>query len=148
MPVSPAYAEGLTEDVVDVYAAAELRLLERIGKSLAEGFDAPAWAERKLLEVQLLSASMAGILDTASGEASEALARDLAQAYNRGKAGAQADLAELVVRGVQGISTGSSGVPAIRRLVGETVDQLRSTHTAVLRTVADEYRAAVRITTR
>jgi hypothetical protein len=40
--------EPLAERTRDLYADAELRLLGIIARQLADGLDAPGWAERKL----------------------------------------------------------------------------------------------------
>ena len=56
MPVSPSLAEDLAAGVVEHYTEAERVLLAAIAVALAKGFDGPMWAERKLLEVQLIQA--------------------------------------------------------------------------------------------
>ena len=144
MPASPALADGLADELVDIYAEAEQLMLERISRSLAAGIEAPGWAEVKLLEIQLLQASLNGAMRDTTAKSSEALASTLARAYNRGQAGAHADLAELVRRGIGGAQAQTSGLRAITALVGETTGQLRTVEQRVLRAVPDAYRAIVR----
>lgn len=48
MAIHPGMVEPLAERTRDLYAAAELRLLGIIARQLADGLDAPGWAERKL----------------------------------------------------------------------------------------------------
>jgi len=143
MAVSPSYAEGLANPVVAVYADAERYLLQRIGEALARGIDAPRWAEEQLLQYQLLQAQLDGYLSTADAAAQQQLAVALGTAYNRGQAGAETDLAELVRRGITGYRAQLTGLPAIERLVNETAGKLDSLHSNVLRAVGDQFRDIV-----
>ncbi len=145
MAVSPAFSEGLTQPILALYAEAERIMLERIGRALAAGLDAPDWAERKLLELQLIVARIRGDLDDLSQQTPQAIAEALGKAYNRGQAGAITDLQGLHAA-IVGAESQISGLPAIERLLGETVENVLGTHARVLRAVPDIYREVVRET--
>lgn len=140
MPVHPGYAESLAGPILDLYADAEQRLLERIAKALAAEIDAPDWAERKLIQIQLLQAQASGMLRDLSGKSSEAIAEAILKAYNRGTALAVADLAKLLDAGPAGLPP---GLPAVERLVAEAVSGVSATHGRILRTVDDVFRTVV-----
>lgn len=140
MAVSPAYAEGLSRDVAKLYADAELYLLQMIARHLEAGIDTPSWAERKLLEVQLMSAQARRHLGTLDAQAAQKLAVALVKAYNRGQAGAVADLIAAQIA----VDAAEAGLPAVQALLHETVQTVTGTHTAVLRTVTDIYRNVIR----
>ncbi|MGW3690284.1 hypothetical protein [Streptomyces sp. NPDC005125] len=52
MPIHPGMVEDLAAGTRDLYEQAEQRLLGIIARQLADGLDAPGWAERKLSAVQ------------------------------------------------------------------------------------------------
>jgi hypothetical protein len=124
MPVSPALAESLAADVVEMYAEAERALLARIAKSLAKGLDAPGWAEKKLAEVQFLRHQTEKLVADLGDRAAAQVAVSLAEAYNRGGASAAADLAALLKVGLEEASAPILGLPSVERLVAETMRSL------------------------
>ena len=146
MAVSPAYAEGLAEPILALYSDAEQAMLERIGRALAQGIEAPEWAERKLIELQLIMARIRGDLDQLSGRSAEEIALALTKAYNRGQAGAVIDLTELVNVALTGGPDQLTRFPAVEALLGETVDSVQAAHARVLRAVPDIYRRVVQET--
>lgn len=141
MSISPALAEELAGPVVEVYAEAERLLLNRIGASLAQGLDAPGWAERKLLEVQLLQRHAAADLVAANATGTATAAANIARAWNRGAAGAEHDIARAVLGGLRVAVPTQASLEAI---TGELVTSLRAVEQRVLRAVPDVYREVIR----
>lgn len=139
MPVSPAYVEALAAGVSAHYAEAERGLLEKIGRALANGIDAPEWAELVLLQVQLVRREAEGLLSQAGQRVAGDLAVALSTAYNRGAAGATVDLAELLKERVPPLTS----VPAIEALVTDTLATVTATHPRILRVVGDVFRSVV-----
>ena len=54
MPIHPGMVEDLSAGVAALYADAEARLLAIVARQLADGFEAPGWATRKLADIQPL----------------------------------------------------------------------------------------------
>lgn len=142
MPISPEYAENLAAPIAALYADAERILLERIAKALAAEMDAPDWAERKLIQLQLLQAQNAGLLRELSGRSAEEIAAAILKAYNRGTAMAVADLADLVTDPARAASL-TPGLPAIESMVTEAVAAASSTHGRILRATDDVFRQVI-----
>lgn len=142
MPVSPQYVENLSAVVVGLYQEAEQLLLARIGKAIAADMDAPDWAERKLLQIQLLQAQTVAQLQALSGRSAEEVAAAILKAYNRGTATAQADLAELIRSGL-GANVLPPGLPAVEAMVTEAVGNLDATRPRILRSIPDVFRDVI-----
>lgn len=143
MAISSRLTEGLSEPVRRLYADAEIILLERLARSVAQGVDSPQWAERKLMEVQLVLAWARGELTTLTGRSAEEIAAAIWTASNRGTALAQADVEALLGR-VAAVER--STVALVRGLIEETVRTVAASHLAILRTVDDVYRQVIRET--
>jgi len=143
MAVSADYTANLAADVVGLYQDAEQILLQRIARALAQDMDAPDWAERKLLQVQLLQAQTVRQLRALSGRSTEEISAAVLKAHNRGAALAESDLAALAARAT-GVTAGlPPGLPAVERLVTETIVAIQSTHVGILRAVDDVFRQVV-----
>ena len=140
MPFSPDLAEDLAGPVVEVYAEAERLLLARIARHIGEGLDAPGWAERKLLEVQLLQRYAAAELVGANAVATAHLVVGVAKAWNRGSAIAEADIARSVIGGLRAAVPLQASLEAITQ---EGVGSLQKLHQRTLRAVPDAYREVV-----
>lgn len=140
MPLSPALSENLAREVVELYAQAEATLLRRIALHVGAGMEAPDWVERKLAEVQFLTAQARRLVDRLDDRAAAQVALDLVKAYNRGGAAAAADLARLVGTALEETATPVYGLPAVEVLVGETCGLLQATDLRILRSVEDIYR--------
>lgn len=140
MAISSTATEGLSEPVRALYADAERVLLARIARALAKGLDAPDWAERKLLEIQLVQAFARNTLNTLTPQMAEEITRAILKAANRGTALAQYDVDQLIARAAISVRT---GVPLVDTLVSESVLAVASSHTAILRTVSDVYRDVI-----
>ncbi|WP_293785027.1 phage minor capsid protein [uncultured Aeromicrobium sp.] len=142
MPIGPEYAENLAAPIAALYADAERILLERIAKALAAEMDAPDWAERKLIQLQLLQAQNAGLLRELSGRSAEEIATAILKAYNRGTAMAVADMAGLVTDPARAAAL-TPGVPAVEAMVTEAVAGVASTHGRILRASEDVFRQVI-----
>jgi hypothetical protein len=122
MPVSPDDGVSLAKGMLDLYADAEARLLELIGRTIADGITEPGWRERQLRAVQRMRRQTAKLLaDLERAATAEAQAEILA-AYNRGAA-----LAGLDVGGTAAASFGGVQASAVSALVQATTGQLTST---------------------
>lgn len=143
MTVGADYTANLASDVVGLYQDAEQILLERIARALAQDMDAPDWAERKLLQVQLLQAQTVRQLQALTGRSAEEIAAAVLKAHNRGTALAEADLTALAARAT-GVAAGvPPGLPAVELLVTETIAAVQSTHAGILRAVPDVFRQVI-----
>ena len=143
MPVSPELASGLAAGVVTHYTEAERVLLERIAKALAKGIDGPAWAEHKLLEVQLIQARAKVLLTQLEQAAGQSVAEAILTAWNRGSAVAATDLSRVLERALADVVDPLPGTRAVARLVEETTAKVVGTHPRILRSTMDVYREVV-----
>lgn len=143
MPIHPGMVEPLAERTRDLYAAAEQRLLSIIARQLADGLDAPGWAERKLAAIQTLRRASQGVVD----ELGKAVRLDVfdavAEAYNVGHRAAVAELGTLSDEARALVDDVTPNAQAVDRLAQETVDVVTSTHRSILRAVVDTFRAIV-----
>lgn len=140
MPLSPEYTAGLASSLVDLYLDAEAILLARIARALKADIDAPDWAERKLIQMQLVQAQTARQVAALTGQTAEAAAEAIVRAYNRGAAVGQADVAALLGGRVPALPP---GLPAVEALVGETVSNLAAANTGILRFTDDVFRSVI-----
>jgi hypothetical protein len=143
MPVSPELASGLARATVELYADAERILLARMAKALGAGLDSPAWAEQKLLQIQLLRLQAQQLLDGLTGRVEQEISEAVAVAYNRGTAAAVSDLAGVLGTALEDVATPVPGTAAVQRLVSEAVTSVTATHGRILRTSMDAYRQVV-----
>lgn len=143
MPIHPGMVEPLAERTRDLYATAEERLLGIIARQLADGLDAPGWAERKLSAVQSMRRASQAVVD----ELHQAVTLDVfdavAESYNTGHRAAVAELGALSDDARALVDDRLPNAQAVDRLAQETVDVVTSTHRSILRTTADRYRAVV-----
>jgi len=143
MSASPALAENLAADVVEMYAEAERILLARIAKSLAKGLDAPHWAEQKLAEVQFLRHQTERLVSDLGNRAATQVAVALAEAYNRGGASAAADLAALLKVGLEVTSAPILGLPSVEVLLSETMRALVAANARMTVAVREAFRSII-----
>ncbi|MFE5673849.1 phage minor capsid protein [Streptomyces erythrochromogenes] len=143
MPIHPGMVEPLAERTRDLYAAAEERLLGIIARQLAEGLDAPGWAERKLAAVQSMRRASQAVVD----ELAQAVTLDVhdavAQSYNEGHRAAVAELGALSDDARRLVDEQLPQAQAVDRIAQETVDAVTSTHRSILRTILDHFRSVV-----
>ncbi|AVH61399.1 phage capsid protein [Streptomyces dengpaensis] len=135
--------EDLAERTRDLYAAAEERLLGIIARQLADGHDAPGWAERKLAAVQRVRRASGAVVDELGRAMSLEVFDAVAEAYNTGHRAAVAELGVLDPHGVRHLDDVLPAAQAVDRLAAETVDLLTERHRSILRAVDDGYRAVV-----
>ncbi|WHM36305.1 phage minor capsid protein [Streptomyces sp. BPTC-684] len=143
MPINPGMVEPLAERSRDLYAAAEERLLAIIARQLADGLDAPGWAERKLAAVQQVRRASQGVVDELGKAVTLDVFEVIAEAYNTGHRAAVAELGALSDDARALVDDVTPNAQAVDRLAAETVDRVTSTHRSILRAVVDMFRAVV-----
>jgi hypothetical protein len=141
--IHPGMVEDLALGTRDLYAQAEQRLLGIIARQLADGLDAPGWAERKLSAVQSLRRASQGVVDELGKAVSLEVFDVVAQAFNVGHRAGVAELGALSDHGRRLVDDVTPNAQAVDRLAQETVDLLTERHRSILRTVDDRYRAIV-----
>lgn len=141
MAVSPDDARDLAKGMLEVYQQAELRLLDLIGRAVADGVDTPQWQERQLIAVQKLRRQTAALLADLDVAGSDAAVAAIQAAYNRGAGVAGVDLVNLGssagAAGFGGVNTGavSSIVAAAQGQVSTLGLVIRSQQEAIYRDV-------------
>lgn len=143
MAVSPAMAEDLAAAVARLYEDAELSLIERMRKALAEGIDSPLWAEIKLRSIGDLRAAVEEITDALQQDANGAVAAALATAYGRGRQAAVAELGALDIGRELQARRVLPNAPAVDRLAASYAADTRPLYTRITRAVTDTYRRIV-----
>lgn len=138
MPVSRLTAEGLADEVAEVYARAEVLLLQLIGRHLAAGQDSPRWAEDKLASLQLLRRQAHAIMAAATAEAVAHMSKATQTAYLRGAAAAEDELQKLL-RHTDDL-TPRQASHAVRALIRANAGLLDSLGPQVVRHLTDAYR--------
>ncbi|MFF1715522.1 hypothetical protein [Streptomyces sp. NPDC058268] len=99
MAIHPGTVEPLAERTRDLHAAAQGRLLGVIARELADGLDAPGWAERKLAAVQSLHRTSQRVVDELGKAVQLDVFGAVAEAYNVGHRAAVAEVGAGVRRG-------------------------------------------------
>ncbi|MGW3511186.1 phage minor capsid protein [Streptomyces sp. NPDC000994] len=143
MPIHPGMVEPLAERTRDLYADAEERLFGIIARQLADGHDAPAWAEAKLAAIQQVRRASQAVVDELGKAVSLDVHDAVAEAYNRGHRAAVAELGALPDSAIRHVDDVLPQAQAVDRLAAETVDRLTATHRSILRAVDDQYRAVI-----
>ncbi|MFF5642075.1 phage minor capsid protein [[Kitasatospora] papulosa] len=143
MPIHPGMVENLAGGTRDLYAAAEERLLGIIARQLADGYDAPQWAERKLSAVQALRRAAQGVVDQLGQAVTLEVFDVTAEAYNTGHRAGVAELGALSDDDRRRVDEITPQAQAVDRLAQQTVDRITDTHRSILRTVVDRFRAVV-----
>ncbi|MBP0456244.1 phage capsid protein [Streptomyces bomunensis] len=135
--------EPLAERTRDLYAAAEQRLLGIIARQLADGLDAPGWAERKLAAIQPLRRASQAVVDELGKTVTTEVHDAVADAYNTGHRAAVAELGALPDSARALVDDTTPNAQAADRLAEQAVNVVTSTHSAILRTVVDKFRQVV-----
>lgn len=143
MPIHPGMVEPLAERTRDLYADAELRLLRIIARQLADGLEAPGWAERKLAAVQALRRSAQGVVDELGKAVQLDVFDAVAESYNEGHRAAVAELGALSDDARRLVDDVTPNAQAVDRLAAEAVQVVTATHRSILRAVVDGFRAIV-----
>ncbi|QJT04363.1 capsid protein [Streptomyces asoensis] len=139
MPVSPDMAEDLASAVSTLYEAAELALIERVTKALAEGLDSPLWTALKLQSIGQVRTAIEDIIAALQSNATGAIHSAVAEAYNRGTQAAVVELGAVAPT----VAAIPAGTRAVDRLAAALVQETSATHTRILRTGMDVYRHTV-----
>jgi hypothetical protein len=92
MPIRPDDASILAKEVRQIFADAEILLLQRLAKALAAGVDEPGWVQEKLLAVQVVRRQLDAVLRDLDEAAPGAVERAIEFAYNQGIATAAGEL--------------------------------------------------------
>lgn len=139
MPVSPDMAEDLAAAVSTLYEQAELALIEKVTRALAEGLDSPAWMELKLASIGHLRTAIEEIIAALQANATGAIHQALAEAYGRGTQAAVAELGAIAPH----VASIPAGAHAVDRLASALVQETGATHMRILRTGMDVYRRVI-----
>ena len=94
MPVDPDRLDEIAATVAALYRDAETALAALVARTLADGIDAPGWAERKLAAAGALRRSASAILAALQADSGRAIVEAAAQAYRAGWTSALAELPE------------------------------------------------------
>ncbi|GHC44439.1 MULTISPECIES: phage minor capsid protein [Streptomyces rochei group] len=143
MAIHPGMVEDLAAGTRDLYAQAEERLLGIIARQLAQGLDAPGWAERKLAAVQTLRRASQGVVDELGKAATLEIFDVVAEAYNTGARAGVAELGALSDDARRMVDDVTPNAQAVDRLAQQTVDVVTDRHRSILRTIVDRFRAVV-----
>lgn len=139
MPVSPDIAEDLAAAVSTLYEQAELAVIEKVTRALAQGLDSPLWAELRLRAIGGLRTAIEEIIAALQADAAGAVHTAVAEAYDRGQQAAVAELGALSVAA----PAIPPGTHAVDRLASALVRETGATHTRILRVGLDTYRQVV-----
>lgn len=143
MPVSPDMAEDLAAAVSALYEQAELALIEKVTRALAEGIDSPLWVELKLAALGNLRAAINEIISALQVDASGAIHQAVAEAYDRGQQAAVLELGAVATGPALAAAEALPSAPAVDRLAAALVNETGATHQRILRTGLDVYRQVV-----
>ncbi|GMA31594.1 phage minor capsid protein [Litorihabitans aurantiacus] len=139
MPGGPEYGARLAAQVVDLVVEAELVMLRRVRDALAQGLEAPAWAEAKLLELQRLRRALTADLAALDASVVATVEEVVGRAYTTGTALAVGDLDDVRVRP----SLPPAQFAAVQRIAADVLAVARGAAPVALRSVADAYQAVV-----
>ncbi|MCZ9350728.1 phage minor capsid protein [Streptomyces mutabilis] len=143
MAIHPGMVEDLAAGTRDLYAQAEERLLGIIARQLAQGLDAPGWAERKLAAIQTLRRASQGVVDELGKAVTVEVFDVVAEAYNTGARAGVAELGALSDDARALVDDVTPNAQAVDRLAQEAVDVVTDRHRSILRTIVDKFRAVV-----
>lgn len=143
MPIHPGMVEPLAEHTRDLYAAAEERLLGIIARQLADGLDAPQWAERKLAAVQALRRAAQATLDETGRAVTLDVFDVIAEAWNVGHEAALSELGALDEQAAAMVRRNAPNAADVDRLAEDTVNRVIGRHRSIVRTIVDRFRSVV-----
>lgn len=143
MAIHPGMVEPLAEGTRDLYTAAETHLLGIIARQLADGLDAPQWAERKLAAVQQLRRASQAVVDELGKAVTLEVHDVIAEAYNVGHAAAVAELGALSPEQARAVAEAAPNATDIDRLAEDTVSTVVGRHRSIVRTITDRFRSVV-----
>jgi hypothetical protein len=132
-------AEGLATAVSSLYEQAELALIEKVTRALAEGLDSPLWASLKLNAIGSLRTAIEDIITALQADATGAIRQAVTEAYDRGAQAAVAELGAIAPH----VATIPAGTHAVDRLAGALVQETGPVYMRMLRTGMDVYRQVI-----
>ncbi|MFH8717245.1 phage minor capsid protein [Streptomyces zaomyceticus] len=136
-------AENLASAVSALYEQAELALIERVTRALAEGLDSPRWTDLKLAAIGNLRTAIEEIITVLQADASGAIHQALTEAYGRGQQAAIAELGALATGPALAAAEAVPTAPAVDRLASALVQETGPAHLRMLRTSLDVYRTVI-----
>ncbi|WP_042170107.1 phage minor capsid protein [Streptomyces sp. NBRC 110035] len=143
MAVSPDMAEDLAAAVAKLYEQAELALVEKVTKALAEGLDSPRWAELKLAALGNLQTAIEEIIAVLQADAAGAMHQAVAEAYERGQQAAIIELGAVATGPALAAAEALPSAPAVDRLAAALVRETGPVHLRILRAGMDVYRQVI-----
>lgn len=146
MPVDRTLAEGLTRNLVDLYAGLEQQIVASIARQLKNGITAPDWAAEKLSSINDLRNAIQRLIQNLERDEEGVVEQAVVLAFARGGAAALDELAKagyLTEVQLDAIRQTLPGAEAINRLVWTLTSTLRGTHLRVLRWSLDTYRSVI-----
>jgi len=143
MAVSPDLAEDLAAAVAQLYEQAELALVEKITKALADGLDSPMWAELKLASLGNLQAAILEVITALQADASGAIHEAVSEAYQRGQQAAILELGAVATGPALAAAEALPSAPAVDRLAAALVRETGPVHLRILRASMDVYRQVI-----
>ncbi|MFJ3537047.1 phage minor capsid protein [Streptomyces sp. NPDC090109] len=136
-------AENLAAAVSSLYEQAELALIDRVTRALAEGLDSPRWVDLKLAALGNLRAAIEEIITALQADASGAIHQALTEAYDRGQQAAILELGAVATGPALAAAEAVPAAAAVDRLAAALVQETGAAHLRMLRTGLDVYRTVV-----
>ncbi|MFE7073796.1 phage minor capsid protein [Streptomyces sp. NPDC057620] len=143
MPVSPDMAEDLASAVSSLYEQAELALIDKITRALAEGIDSPLWVELKLAALGNLRTAIEEVIAALQASAGTAIHSAVAEAYERGQQAAVVELGAVAVGQAAAAAVALPTAPVVDRLAAALVQETGPAHLRMLRVGLDVYRQVI-----
>ena len=138
MAFDPQAAQGIGDNIIAVYARAELYLIEVIRDAIIAAGEAPTWAEAQLLAIRQQRGRIQGI-SAELQRLSPTLWEDVTQrAFLRGQIEAEKELAN-----IPGLTPAATVIndAAVYALAAEQVGRFSQIHRGILRRTDDIWRA-------
>lgn len=143
MPASPDMAYDLARAVAVLYEDAELALLDKLQRALAEGIDSPRWAELKFASIGNLRAAVEEVSNALMHDADGAIGRAVTEAYRRGGQAAVAELGALPEGLRHAAAKALPNAASVDRLAASAVRDTRPVYARITRAVTDAYRDVI-----
>lgn len=141
MATTPGLSEALANGVVDIYARAELLILEKMARLVAAGLSAPEWMADQLLDVRRYRAAAEAVLAQTALASEAEMISAIEAAVQYGDASAVAELGDLIeVPETTALQVATQNVAA---LAAETSGRVTGTHFQILSRTESAYRRIV-----
>lgn len=144
MGISPHDGEELiANEIRRIYSDAELRVIQKIARSVKKDKRASDWASRKLAELQKIKNDVDNEVIEQLVGSNDKVMEAVEKAYKKGQRAAEKDIADLGMElKVKGQFT-KMNKRAVEQLARESVDKLNKTHIRILRETEDVYRNVI-----